>query len=62
MATPQKGRVSQAGPKKNPDFQPYNVTPESAHTAVVLLESKEPEILCHVRDRCFLVFIPWHNR
>ncbi|XP_026319384.1 uncharacterized protein LOC113229907 [Hyposmocoma kahamanoa] len=40
-------RTNQQGTKKNPDFNPYNITPESAHTAVLLLESKEPEILCH---------------
>lgn len=53
---PQRSRVSQQGAKKNPDFDPYNITPESAHTAVLLLESKEPEILCNVSEQSTITF------
>lgn len=34
----------------------YDITPESAHSAVVLLQSKEPEILRNVRGSS-LVFM-----
>ncbi|CAH2102102.1 unnamed protein product [Euphydryas editha] len=47
MAKPlQKERENRSAEKKDYSFHPYNLTPESAHTAVLLLESAESEILC----------------
>lgn len=52
MAKPlQKMRENRSADKKDLAFHPYKITPETAHTAVLLLESKEPELLCHVRER-----------
>ncbi|XP_064071601.1 uncharacterized protein LOC113402135 [Vanessa tameamea] len=47
MAKPlQKERENRSAEKKDYSFHPYNLTPESAHTAILLLESAESEILC----------------
>ncbi|XP_060806930.1 uncharacterized protein LOC106129776 [Amyelois transitella] len=47
MAKPlQKERENRSAEKKDFTFHPYTITPESAHTSVLLLESTEPEILC----------------
>ncbi|CAG9796326.1 unnamed protein product [Diatraea saccharalis] len=47
MAKPlQKERENRSAEKKDLSFHPYTITPESAHTSILLLESKEPEILC----------------
>ncbi|XP_014362590.2 armadillo repeat-containing protein 3 [Papilio machaon] len=47
MAKPlQKDRENRSADKKDLTFHPYNITPETAKTAVLLLESPEPEILC----------------
>ncbi|XP_045496661.1 uncharacterized protein LOC123695020 isoform X1 [Colias croceus] len=47
MAKPlQKERENRSAEKKDLTFHPYNITPESAHTSILLLESAEPEILC----------------
>ncbi|CAH0727621.1 unnamed protein product, partial [Brenthis ino] len=47
MAKPlQKERDNRSAEKKDFTFHPYNITPESAHTSILLLESAEPEILC----------------
>ncbi|XP_068626528.1 armadillo repeat-containing protein 3 [Battus philenor] len=47
MAKPlQKERENRSADKKDLTFHPYNITPETARTAVLLLESPEPEILC----------------
>ncbi|XP_034831831.1 armadillo repeat-containing protein 3 [Maniola hyperantus] len=47
MAKPlQKDRENRSAEKKDFIFHPYNITPESAHTSILLLESTEPEILC----------------
>ncbi|CAG4977067.1 unnamed protein product [Parnassius apollo] len=47
MAKPlQKDRENRSADKKDLTFHPYNITPETARTAVLLLESPEPEILC----------------
>ncbi|XP_038220797.1 uncharacterized protein LOC119838768 [Zerene cesonia] len=47
MAKPlQKERENRSAEKKDLTFHPYNITPESAHTSILLLESTEPEILC----------------
>lgn len=49
MAKPlQKERDNRSAEKKDLTFHPYNITPESAHTSILLLESSEPEILCQV--------------
>lgn len=54
MAKPlQKERENRSAEKKDYSFHPYNLTPESAHTAVLLLESAEPEILCQVLSFTF---------
>lgn len=51
MAKPlQKTRENRSAEKKDLEFHSYNITPETAHTAVLLLESKEPEVLCHVKS------------
>ncbi|CAK1540320.1 unnamed protein product [Leptosia nina] len=47
MAKPlQKERDNRSAEKKDFTFHPYNITPESAYTSILLLESKEAEILC----------------
>ncbi|XP_004923880.2 armadillo repeat-containing protein 3 isoform X3 [Bombyx mori] len=47
MAKPlQKERENRSAEKKDLTFHPYTITPESAHTSILLLESTEPEILC----------------
>ncbi|XP_063395563.1 uncharacterized protein LOC134680367 [Cydia fagiglandana] len=47
MAKPlQKERENRSAEKKDPTFHAYTITPESAHTSILLLESTEPEILC----------------
>ncbi|OWR40943.1 uncharacterized protein LOC116778968 [Danaus plexippus] len=47
MAKPlQKERENRSAEKKDLSFHPYNITPESAHTSILLLESAESEILC----------------
>ncbi|XP_049882239.1 uncharacterized protein LOC126378107 [Pectinophora gossypiella] len=47
MAKPlQKERENRSADKKDLTFHPFTITPETAHTSVLLLESKEPEILC----------------
>ncbi|XP_050669835.1 uncharacterized protein LOC126968765 [Leptidea sinapis] len=47
MAKPlQKERENRSADKKDYSFHPFNITPESAHTSILLLESHEPEILC----------------
>ncbi|XP_031768976.2 uncharacterized protein LOC113519158 [Galleria mellonella] len=47
MAKPlQKERDNRSADKKDFTFHPYTITPESAHTSILLLESSEPEILC----------------
>ncbi|KAJ8736034.1 hypothetical protein PYW08_006690 [Mythimna loreyi] len=47
MAKPlQKERENRSAEKKDLTFHPYTISPESAHTSIVLLESSEPEILC----------------
>ncbi|CAH3953396.1 uncharacterized protein LOC123714181 isoform X1 [Pieris brassicae] len=47
MAKPlQKERENRSADKKDLTFHPYNITPESAYTSILLLESREPEILC----------------
>ncbi|XP_028175545.1 uncharacterized protein LOC114363880 [Ostrinia furnacalis] len=47
MAKPlQKERENRSADKKDLTFHPYTITPESAHTSILLLESAEPEILC----------------
>lgn len=49
MAKPlQKERENRSADKKDLTFHPYTITPESAHTSILLLESAEPEILCQV--------------
>lgn len=49
MAKPlQKERENRSAEKKDLSFHPYNITPESAHTSILLLESAESEILCQV--------------
>lgn len=49
MAKPlQKERENRSAEKKDLTFHPYNITPETAHTSILLLESQEPEILCQV--------------
>lgn len=49
MAKPlQKERDNRSAEKKDLIFHAYNITPESAHTSILLLESLEPEILCQV--------------
>ncbi|XP_072939253.1 armadillo repeat-containing protein 3 [Epargyreus clarus] len=42
----QKERENRSADKKDLSFHAYNVTPESAYTSILLLASKEPEILC----------------
>ncbi|CAG9136803.1 unnamed protein product [Plutella xylostella] len=42
----QKARENRSSDKKDLTFHPYHITPETAHTAVLLLESEEDEILC----------------
>ncbi|KAJ8735867.1 hypothetical protein PYW07_007487 [Mythimna separata] len=42
----QKERENRSAEKKDLTFHPYTISPESAHTSIVLLESTEPEILC----------------
>ncbi|CAD0195093.1 unnamed protein product [Chrysodeixis includens] len=47
MAKPlQKERENRSAEKKDTTFHPYTISPESAHTSILLLESAEPEILC----------------
>ncbi|XP_053611677.1 uncharacterized protein LOC128675920 isoform X2 [Plodia interpunctella] len=47
MAKPmQKERENRSAEKRDYTFHPYTITPESAHTSILLLESTEPEILC----------------
>ncbi|XP_061709291.1 uncharacterized protein LOC133519288 [Cydia pomonella] len=47
MAKPlQKERDNRSAEKKDLTFHAYTITPESAHTSILLLESIEPEILC----------------
>ncbi|KAG6441864.1 uncharacterized protein LOC115448221 [Manduca sexta] len=47
MAKPlQKDRDNRSADKKDLTFHAYTITPESAHTSILLLESAEPEILC----------------
>ncbi|XP_075981283.1 armadillo repeat-containing protein 3-like isoform X2 [Anticarsia gemmatalis] len=47
MAKPlQKERENRSADKKDTSFHPYTISPESAHTSILLLESAEPEILC----------------
>ncbi|XP_039759536.1 uncharacterized protein LOC120633393 [Pararge aegeria] len=47
MAKPlQKDRENRSAEKKDFTFHSYNITPESAHTSILLLESTESEILC----------------
>ncbi|XP_063899764.1 armadillo repeat-containing protein 3 [Helicoverpa armigera] len=47
MAKPlQKERENRSAEKKDNTFHPYTISPESAHTSILLLESEEPEILC----------------
>ncbi|XP_026738635.1 uncharacterized protein LOC113501658 [Trichoplusia ni] len=47
MAKPmQKERENRSAEKKDTTFHPYTISPESAHTSILLLESPEPEILC----------------
>lgn len=49
MAKPlQKDRENRSADKKDLTFHPYTITPETAKTAVLILESPEPEILCQV--------------
>ncbi|KAI5636714.1 hypothetical protein NE865_10540 [Phthorimaea operculella] len=42
----QKERENRAADKKDLSFHSYTITPETANTAVLLLNSKEPELLC----------------
>ncbi|KAL4719594.1 hypothetical protein ACJJTC_008781 [Scirpophaga incertulas] len=42
----QKDRENRSAEKKDLSFHPYTITPESAHTSILLLESAESEILC----------------
>lgn len=49
MAKPlQKDRENRSAEKRDLTFHAYRITPETAHTSILLLESKEPEILCQV--------------
>lgn len=54
MAKPlQKDRDNRSADKKDLTFHAFNITPESAHTSILLLESTEPEILCQVGELLF---------
>lgn len=44
----QKERENRSADKRDLTFHAYNITPETANTAVLLLESPEAEILCQV--------------
>ncbi|CAH1639964.1 unnamed protein product [Spodoptera littoralis] len=47
MAKPlQKGRENRSAEKKDLAFHPYIISPESAHTSILLLDAVEPEIIC----------------
>ncbi|KAJ0182268.1 hypothetical protein K1T71_001637 [Dendrolimus kikuchii] len=47
MAKPlQKNRENRSADKKDLTFHAYTISPESAHTSILLLESAESEILC----------------
>lgn len=50
MAKPlQKERENRSAEKKDLSFHAFQVTPETAHTSILLLESAESEILCKVQ-------------
>ncbi|XP_022822162.1 uncharacterized protein LOC111353390 [Spodoptera litura] len=47
MAKPlQKERENRSAEKKDLAFHPYVISPESAHTSILLLDAVEPEIIC----------------
>ncbi|CAH0695525.1 unnamed protein product [Spodoptera exigua] len=47
MAKPlQKERENRSAEKKDVVFHPFTISPESAHTSILLLDAVEPEIIC----------------